>query len=214
MATKTKIAVIIIIIGCAVFFSNCNPIRFDCTENKYTFSATIQAYPDLDSIHIGDTIWFALTIPTQLTDKVTNKVIDYSNAENLGGDMGFGKFNGVGNVNDPGVIPAADDFDYSIKIGNALANPVLPAQNRNYSFNEANNQYKFLLGVTPKQTGVFIMGMGDIANVFRKSDKCTKAFFGVSFVNTNQHLYFIKQNRTGYILSEFDKTHSYCVKVK
>ena len=214
MATKGKITVLMMLIGCAIFFSNCNPIRFDCTENKHTFSATIQAYPNLDSIHIGDTIWFALTIPTQLTDKVTNQVIDYSNAENLGGDMGFGKFNVVGNENDPGVIPAADDFDYSIKIGNALSNPVLPAQNRNFGFTESNGQYKFELGVIPRQAGVFIMSMGDIANVFRKTDKCTKAFFGISFVNTNQHLYFIEQNRPGYILSEFDKAHSYCVKVK
>lgn len=214
MATNTKMAAIMMLFCSAVFFSKCNPIRFDCTENKYTFLASIQAYPDLDSIHIGDTIWFESTIPTQLTDKATNQVIDYSKAENLGGDMGFVKFIGGGNINNPGVEPAADDFDYFIKIGNVLANPVLPAQNRNYGFSEVNNQYKFMLGVIPKQTGVFIMGMGDIANVFRKSDKCTKAFFGISFVNTNQHLSFIEQNRPGYILSEYDKAHSYCIKIK
>lgn len=214
MATKTKMTAIMILIFCAVFFSKCKPIAFDCTENKYTFSVTIQAYPDLDSINVGDTIWFESTIPTQLLDKATNQVIDYSNAENLGGDMGFVKFNGEGNVNNAGVIPAADNFDYFIKIGNALANPVLPEQNRNYGFIEVNNKYKFMLGIIPKQSGIFIMAMGDIANVFRKSDKCTKAFFGINIVNTNQHLYFIEQNRPGYILSEFDKAHSYCVKVK
>jgi hypothetical protein len=99
-------------------------------------------------------------------------------------------------------------------LGNFIPDNLLPEQNRDYGFSEMNNEYKFKLGVIPKQTGTFAIGVDNAANVFRTNDKCTKASFFIKFANTNQHLYFIEQNRPGYTISESESTHAYCFKVK
>ncbi len=213
MGTKTQILHMVALFCCAAIFTKCDPPRFDCSENKYTFLTTISAYQDKDSIRVGDTIWFEANIPSKLIDTATRQLVDYSNAGNMGIGIGFVIFNGLGDILNPGVSPAADSFYCLLEIGNALPNTVLPEQNRNYSLMESNNQYSFRLGVVPKKRGIYLIGAADAPNVYRKSDACTKAYFAISFLNTNQHLYYIEQNRPGYIQTEFDKAHAYCMKV-
>ncbi|MCC6290344.1 MAG: hypothetical protein IT249_20905, partial [Chitinophagaceae bacterium] len=188
-------------------------LSVDCTESRYTFNVPINIYPDDEIIHINDTIWFECDFPSKQTDLQTNTIINYSNAANLGTDLGFARLTG-GDVNNPGVVAAANEFDYIIKTGVFIPDNLLPEQNRDYNFSELNNAYKFKLGVIAKQKGNYIIGVDNAANVYTKDDECTKATFIITITNVNQHLHCIEQNRPGYTLSEYEQTHSYCFKVE
>jgi len=193
-------------------YSSCNKSIF-CNQATYSFSTNIRAYPSLDSININDTIWLEFICPVRLTDIASGNSIDYSGAANLGTAVDFLRFTG-GSVSNPGVIAAANNFDYNLVTGVFVPDPLLPDQNKDYRFIESGNEYKFKLGIIPKQQGIFAIAVSDAANVYRHSDGCTKAGFSITFANTNQHLYFYEQNRPGYIPSQYEQTHMYCFKVK
>jgi hypothetical protein len=172
----------------------------------------VVAYPDLDSISINDTIWFQINSSTNLKDIQTGRQIDYSNVENMGSAITFLEFIG-GSVIDPGVVGSTSAFNYNLILGSVVTNPLVE-QIKEYKFLEEQGNYKFKLGVVPKKKGIFGIGIGNAANVYRKSDKCTKAGFNITFKNTNQHLYFLEQNRPGYTPSGMELTNLYCFKVK
>ena len=210
MRTKIFNGAVLIIINMAIFFINCTP-KFDCANTNYSFATNIKAYPDLDSIKVNDTIWLEYNTPTQLTDIVTNKIIDYSQAGNLGIGISYLELIG-GNFNDPGAIPAANFFDNILVIGTSVQNSQTD-QVREFLFTETSGAYQFKMGIVPKKKGLFSIGIGDAANVYRKNDACTKAFFSITFKDTNQHLYLYEQSRPGYTPSEYEQTHVYCFKV-
>lgn len=215
MVTKSWNVVILFIVGLTSVYSNCNckkGIAINCAETKYSFQMNIQIKNDLDSIKINDTIWVQLTSPTILQDINTGKIIDYSNAENLGMSISYDRFVG-GDYLNPGVVPAANVFGYKLITGKFLPDELLPEHNRDYGFEEFNNQYQFQLGIVPKQAGVFALGISDATNVFTKEDRCTKANFLISIADTDQHLYFLEENRPGYIVSDYEAKHMYCFKV-
>ena len=49
--------------------------------------------------------------------------------------------------------------------------------------------YVFKLGIVPQQSGIFGIGFSNANNVYRKSDKCTKANFQIILENTRHHYY-------------------------
>ncbi len=63
--------------------------RIDCSETIYNFELGIKAYPDLENIGIGDTIWLEVNEPINLQDIKTERTVDYSNAANLGTSISF-----------------------------------------------------------------------------------------------------------------------------
>ena len=69
----TKVFNVAILISMAAFFSTCTP-RFDCANTTYNFEIGVKAYPDEDSIHVGDTIWFEINESTALKDMIRNGV--------------------------------------------------------------------------------------------------------------------------------------------
>lgn len=187
--------------------------RLNCKETIYTFEIHSKAFPDSDSVSINDTIWIEVVCPTSLLDKLSQNTIDYSAAENLGTVIRFHKFIG-GDILNPGVISAADDFTFVLVYGSTVQSSINPSTNREFLFNEANNIYRFKVGVIPKKTGIFSVAVLDAVNVYTKRNKCDKAGFSITFANTNQHLYFYEQNRPGYTPSEYERTHMSCFKVK
>ena len=72
--------------------------------------------------------------------------------------------------------------------GIEIANPYIEL-GREYGFIQENNRCLFLLGVIPKQKGIYSILFSNSNNVYRKNDKCTKASFVLNFKNTNQHYY-------------------------
>ena len=199
------------IISMVSIYATCNR-RLDCFGAKYSFSVNVKAYPNNDSIRIGDTIWIELNEPVSLTDHTSGNNINYSGAENLGMGITIDEFVG-GSVNEPGTVPAATKFYFQLEMGSPIQN-TLVERVRSFNFSETQGNYRFKVGIVPKQKGIYGVAISNAANVYRNNDKCTKANFNIIFANTNQHLYFYESNRPGYTISEYEKTHLYCFKVK
>lgn len=183
------VAAISLILAVALNFSTCTP-RFDCANTTYNFEIGVKAYPDEDSIHVGDTIWFEINESTALKDIQSGKIIDYSGAINLGSAIGFGKYMGINNATE-----AANSFNYILITGILVNNPNT-LQIREFLFVQQNDRYLFKLGIIPKEVGVFGVGFSNAANVYRKNDACTKANFTINFKGTNQH-YYLNPNFQG-----------------
>ena len=182
MATKFLTLSVVAVIAVTSTFSTCKKGRLACANTVYSFQMDIEAYPDIDSMRIGDTLWFEVNSPTTFQEIITDRMIDYSGAENLGTAIGFGQFS-----NDS-IIVAANSFDYKLIQGTQVSNPRVD-QIREYLFIQNNNSYVFKLGVVPKYKGTFSIGVSNAANVYRKSDNCTKASFTIMFKDTKQHYY-------------------------
>jgi hypothetical protein len=176
--------------------STCKKGGLGCANTVYNFEIAGKIYPDKDSIHIGDTVWLELNIPTNFTDITSNQIVDYSGAENLGSAIGFGEYSVINNP-----APAANSFLDVLVKGKKVDNPDI-AQIREFLFEEQNNRYVFKLGIIPKEKGIFGTGFSNAQNVYRNSDKCTKAFFKINVENTRQH-YYLNPNINS---SNFDTT--------
>lgn len=163
--------------------STCKIMELGCDKTIYTFQIGVKAYPDKDSVQVGDTIWFEINEPVSFTDINTNDTVNYSGAVNLGSALGFGRYI---KIND--AIEAANDFDYILISGSEVPNPNT-SQIREFLFIQQSNHYIFKLGIIPKDTGVFGVGFSNAQNVYRNNNKCTKADFLIHFKNTNQHFY-------------------------
>ncbi len=87
---KTRTLAIILLTVSLIFQKcDCTKPGLDCVQTKYNFELAVRAYPDYDSISIGDTIWFEINNPIRFKDINTSQIIDYSNAENLGSGITF-----------------------------------------------------------------------------------------------------------------------------
>lgn len=181
--------------------SSCNK---NCTETTYSFQLPIKAYPNLDSINVGDTIWLEINEPTSL--KSNNSIIDYSGAENLGSVIDFQKIDSVNKT----FIESVPKFEYRIIYGNEIRRTNLFIE---YNFSELNNRFVFKLAVIPKEKGIYRIGFGSSNNTYRKGDKCTKANFMINFKETISHDYYIRLvNATAPI--NIPVTNNYFFKVK
>lgn len=197
---------------CVIIVSvSCGKLRLDCANTTYTFQAGIKAYPDRDSLSIADTIWLESTIPASLIDISTQKLIDYSGARNIGTYISLDRMTG-GSISNPGTIYAAKEFKYVLSKGKAEIND-LTDRIREYSFIETENKYSLKVGVIPQSKGIYILGVGNPRNVYRNTDKCTKASYLIKFENTSQHLYLYQNNRPGYKIEGLELTNIYCFKV-
>lgn len=181
MVIKLQTVVIVVFLYTATVFATC---RKDCSRIDYSFEIAAKAYPDLDSIRVGDTIWIEINEPVFLKDLKTNTSINYSGTVNLGTNLGFQEIKG----STPQLINSANDFLFKIIEGievNSLHSDLF----KEYLFVERNNMFLFKLGVIPKRSGIFRINFGSAANVYRANDKCSKASFVFNFENTNQHFY-------------------------
>jgi hypothetical protein len=158
-----------------------------CKPKTHSFVLGIKAYPDADSIKIGDTLWLEVNEPTTLFDRVSSAPVDYSKAKNLGTSIAFGKLLGIGLFEDQN----ASKFAYILKVGIPDQRPD-SSKYRDYLFSELNGKYQFKLGIIPKEKGVFKMFVSNASNVFRKNEECTKAGFQINFTQTNTHYYLNK----------------------
>ena len=184
----------------------CGKLGRGCADTKFSFQTGIRAYPDRDSIHTGDTIWFEANVPTSLTDTKTNQLIDYSGAVNMGTYIALDRLTG-GSIANPNNTYAAGEFKLVLLNGNE-SNNVLPERIRSFLFIESGKQYSLKFGIIPQKKGIYYAGIGNPANVYRKSDPCTKAGYGIKFINTNQHLYFYQNDRPGYVIQGLELTNS------
>lgn len=191
MATNKNILLIaIVVFGLLNLQFQCNK-RLDCATTVYNFEIGIKAYPNKDSINVGDTIWFEVNEPTTLKDFQTGRIINYSGAENLGSVISFHQLSPLKQF----TVKAADKFEYILQKG-IETNALDPGFERQYVFSEENQHYVFKLGLIAKGKGTFGLIISNAANVYRNSDKCTKASFALNFKETDQH-YYLNPNFQG-----------------
>lgn len=183
MATKIFTVAILLITAMTTIFSTCKKGGLGCANTVYNFKIAGKIYPDKDSIHVGDTVWLELNVPTSFTDITSNQIVDFSEAGNLGSAIGFGEYSVINNP-----IPAANSFIDVLVTGKEISN-ANTAQIREFLFEEKNNRYVFKLGIIPNENGIFGVGFSNAQNVYRNSDLCTKAFFKIILENTHQHYY-------------------------
>jgi hypothetical protein len=196
---------VLIIISTVCIYANCRKPR-NCAQTSYSFEIGARAFPDLDSIRVGDTLWIEINEPVTQQDANTNSGINFSGAANLGTVIGFIELKGNRQSAD-----AANDFDLKLISGTYVGMSTIPSLFREYFFAEENTSYTLRLAVIPKKTGIYRISLSDAANVYRKNEECTKAFFRLNFENTNQHLYFNEQN-FGVVVAL--PNNGYCFKVK
>lgn len=213
MDIRMKCMVTLIGLSVILLTNSCGKLRLDCANTTYTFQTGIKAYPDKDSVRVGDTIWFESTIPTSLSDIGTKKIIDYSSAGNLGTDLSLDRMTG-GSISNPGTIYAANEFKYVLSKGKTVEKiSNVPDRIREYLYMETGDQYYLKVGIIPQKAGIYMLSVGNPQNVFRNSDKCTKAKYFINFENTRQHLYLYQNNRPGYKIEGLELTNTYCFKV-
>ncbi len=189
-----------------IFTSSTCKKNGNCTETSYSFEALAKVLNPYDSINIGDTIWLEINAPTSQKDLLSGQIISYTNASNLGTAIGFGEL-----IDPNSPVYAANEFNYVLIKGIPVANSNTTGI-REYSFIESANTYEFKLGIIPKRRGYFNFGLSNAANVFRKNDKCTKAFYRIYFKDTPLHLYLLKQVLG--ITPDSTYASPYCFKVK
>ncbi len=186
MGTNKNRLLAISLFTASLFFQRCSckkAFGLDCAEVKYGFELPVKAFPNNDSISIGDTIWLQINESTSFKDVQSGQIIDYSGAENLGTVLSFGNYdsslNSWTNEN-------PNNFKLVLMNGNGVLVNQTPISIE-YLFTEKDKRYMFLLAVIPKGKGLFSLLFSNSNNTYRKSDKCTKANFMINFKDTNQH---------------------------
>ncbi|HEY1872635.1 MAG TPA: hypothetical protein VGG71_16355 [Chitinophagaceae bacterium] len=185
--------------------------RRPCLSSNYTFGITDKVNPNLDSIHIGDTLFIISNIPTTMNDLISGKIIDYSGAKNLSADISISEMiSGI----DTG-RGATSDFNYvsingSIYLDNSIPKPTYFMQ---LKYQQTGNSYLLNVGIIPKRNGIYSLGLGNGLNISTTTG-CDKTDFQIAWDSTtNQHFYLHDLIYPGNPLSDFSKTRVYCFKV-
>lgn len=162
--------------------------KIGCADTIYNFELGVKGFPDLDSVNIGDSIWFEINSPTQFKD-INGQLVEYNNAGNLGSSISFYALSNLGQF----TVKSVNKFNYSLIEGvqKRITDDIIE-----YTFSEKNGAYQFKLALIAKEKGIYSIIFSNAANVYRINDKCTKANFIINFKNTNQH-YYLNPNFTG-----------------
>lgn len=179
---KIKIIVTLLLFCMLNSGFQCNK-QIGCGGMVYNFEMGIKAYPDEKIIIVGDTLWLEINESSILRDMVTGKVIDYSNAANLGSAIAFQKLSSTNEF----VEKAARSFTFKLTYGTETNNAD-PESLREFLFEERNKRYVFKLGVIPKQAGTYRLFFSNAANVYKRENRCSKANFTLNFKDTDQHI--------------------------
>lgn len=190
----------------------CTKRQGECLGGGYTLNMKATFSPEMDSINLGDTVFFSMSHPTAFFDSTKNQQVDYSGAVNLTTTISVLELIPF-NPDQPKA--AVNDFEF-IPIEGVVFDGLVPAKTKEITFLEKTSYYQLKVAMRAKKKGIYFFGTSDIANVYRKNSvNCTDwASFVVRLDNANQHLYFYQDNRPGYTISQYEKDHAYCFKVK
>ena len=200
---------LIVVIALSSIFTSCIKSR-DCARTDYSFEGFFKAYPDRDSIRIGDTIWLEAKIPVITKDVISGKEINYTGAVNLGTAIRYLEL--ISGPTDPAPLYSANSFNNILVKGRATAS-VDENRVKEFLFVEEAGFYLFKLAIIPTKRGLFAFSPGDAANVYTKSNKCGKSYFSLTFKDTNQRVFLYEQTRPVYTASGYERSHIYVFKV-
>lgn len=184
-----------------------------CVEANYSFAVHSHIMPDMANINIGDTIYFVSSFPTQLQDQNTSTLINYSGAKSIGSTLAVRQLITTENLAKDAVF----NFTYFSVMGTIFNDRNIPSPDgvQQLVYQEVNGRYELKIGLIPKVSGVYVLGMGNGISVSRNgSAGCEKASFNITLENTNQHfdlLYAWNPNAQFY---GDGKSRAYYVKVR
>ncbi|MDB5276119.1 MAG: hypothetical protein JWR61_1074 [Ferruginibacter sp.] len=181
-----------------------------CNESNYSFSITASFLGENDSIPLGDTLWLICQTSTRMQDLTTSSEVDFVSVVNLGTTLLVQDIKKFGTYE----RGAVDSFDFVKVEGEIYSVQTLdPKRVKQLSFLESNNKYNLKIGIIAKKKGSYVFSISDIPQVvYRKNmEQCGKASFEILNGNGDKHFYLF-ENIVGAI-SEYDRKHSYCLKV-
>ncbi len=206
MATNKYILITLFVTSLFLIKCGCKKLQIDCTQIRYNFQLPVKAYPDKDSINIGDTLYLKIDESSILRDSISSSNIDYSGTENLGTVITFNKLVAVGKLE-----YALDKFKISVVKGQKLKQSDIDVE---YSFLEEDGRFKFEIAVIPQNSGVFRIIISNSNNTYRKNDKCTKANFNIKFKDTQLHAYYYNVFDPNAVINTSNIGNVYYFKVK
>ncbi len=173
-----------------ILFNACSKSSECVQQAGYAFKTPVFFTPVADEMKVGDTLWVSFSHPTTLKDEGTGKMIDYSNAENLGTTLQTRRY-------EDGYfdIPNADNVLFIDKIGNIYkeeAHPVWNNHLRHIKMVEQNGKYEFLIGVVPQKKGLQSFYIANGISVTRRNEQkeCFGSSFDMRIGNLDNHLYY------------------------
>lgn len=174
-----------------------------CHERNYIFTTNNLFYPEKDSIQVGDTLWLTCTISKN------QRLVYFSGAENLGGNLIISNIDSFGNSS----RGAVEKFTYFNVAGSVYSVPNLnPKNDKQVSYLETDSAYNLNVGIIALKKGIYIFSFSDDPGVYRTgSPSCGVANFLFVNANKNKHLYLFEDLHGK--LGENDNLHSYCFKV-
>lgn len=192
MAINPKLLSVVTIIFVTTVYATCHKKILGCSESSYTFQLDAKVWPDRDTISVNDTVWVEINLGDNFIDIRSNKSVDFSNANNLGIDMGFVKLISNSPVQFVGTVST---LNYILLNGTELtsANPQLLKE---FLIKDINGRYIFKLGVIPKSSGIYSFNLSNSIGVYRIGNPCPKADFNTRLIQTNQH-YYLHPNGAG-----------------
>lgn len=185
MVINIKLIGVVTLIYVTTVYAQCNKSIVGCANTSYTFQLDCRVIPDRDTVSIGDTIWVEINSPNTFIDLQSNQPINFSNANNLGTNMGFVKLINRSPIQ---LADAVDSFKFVLITGSEITSPI-PHLEKDFLINDVNGMYVFKLGVIPKNSGTYRFNLGNPAGVYRNSNSCPKANFNMRLTQTNQHYY-------------------------
>jgi hypothetical protein len=178
MDTKNVLILLSIILNCRC---NCEKL-IDCANIRYQFELGVHANPDLKTLNVGDTLYLAVNDSTAQMDNITNKVVNYSGAVNLGSFINFQEIDLITRS----TKNCLDKFEF-IEMDGEKLNNTFHGMGQEYRFIERNNRFLFKIALVCKQQGIYDVVFTNSNNTFRASDGCTKANFEMVFRNKSVH---------------------------
>ena len=88
----------------------------------------------------------------------------------------------------------------------------IPEENKGCYYEEKDNNYSLNLALIPKQKGVYVISLGNSTGVIQRGQSCVKADIEIVNANINNHLYFYQNFFPGSSISDYTRTHIYCLK--
>jgi hypothetical protein len=180
-------------------------------HSNFDNGGTASFYPVLDSIKIGDTIFFSCEIPTKLgyisNNAGDSAFYDFSGASNVRTDLNISAFP----VKDF-ITSAIDSFIYVPGFGSFTPNTIQGSGAQVITFQELSDKYMFSIGMIAQKKGIYGIAIIDI---FQAEKKCLDIAVGITLdKNIDQHFYLVQNlYNDGRPIEPIDQTHSYWFKV-
>lgn len=200
---------IIAILSFGFLFTNCSCHKFLCTRHNYNFSIdTTVFYPQRDSIHVGDTLYFSSYTSTTFKNIDDGQSIDYSKADNFGGIIGAIE------LSEPNIEKGAiGDFTWIALKGKVYTDNKVPSPEivKQAIFTEEDGLYILSVAIIPLKKGIYSLSTGDMPDVVKNCDRATVT---MKITNTDAHLHYLQETYYGGgPVNKLDSTHTYNFKV-